>query len=192
MLSEAAVFASVFPAAALSHSTPTPLSTPIIGSSAPGLSFGALTSPQKHKKSQSLSPAELQVKRNIAWSTATRFLALTGLIGDELQAAEKHGTSRRPKTREVEEALEFLLSGDGPQGQTDEEWDLVNMNKLPHSQSTVLTNQIEWYILEVRTHFLENVAPGLQQAWSKVSPTYYLLKVQQLSVGIADSICPRP
>jgi anaphase-promoting complex subunit 2 len=127
MLMDNTVFSSVFPAAAaLNHTTPTPVATPDLGFTGAGSSFGALTSPNSHRHSQSLSAAQLHVKRNIAWSAATRFLSLTNLTGDELKAAYKHGRPQRTKSREAVEAIHFLLSGNGPQGETDADWNLVS------------------------------------------------------------------
>ncbi|KAE9992564.1 hypothetical protein EG327_008578 [Venturia inaequalis] len=151
MLMDNSVFSSVFPAAAaLHHTTPTPVSTPDLGFSGAGTSFGALTSPNKHGHSQSMSVAQLHVKRSIAWSTATRFLSLSNLTGDELNSACKHGRPQRKISREAEEAIDFLLSGNGPYGETDADWNLI-----------------EWYTLEVRDHFLEQIAPAMEQAWSQ-------------------------
>jgi anaphase-promoting complex subunit 2 len=127
MTTDNAIFSSVFPpAAALDHTTPTPVATPDLGFTAAGQSFGTLTSPNSHRHSQSFSAAQLHVKRNIAWSAATRFLSLTNLTGDELKAAYKHGRPQRKKSREVEEAIDFLLSVNGPQNETDADWNLVS------------------------------------------------------------------
>lgn len=122
---ENSIFSSVFPAAAaLDHTTPTPVATPDLAFSGAGASFGALTSPSRH--GHSMSAAQLHVKRNIAWSTATRFLSLSNLTGDELNAACKHGRPQRKKSREAEEAIDFLLSGNGSYGETDADWNLVS------------------------------------------------------------------
>lgn len=123
-----AIFSSVFPAAAAldHHTTPTPVATPDLAFTAAGSSFGALTSPSSHRHSQSSTAAQLHVKRNMAWSTATRFLSLGTLSGDELKAAYKHRRPQRAKSREAEEAIAFLLSGNGPQGETDADWNLVS------------------------------------------------------------------
>lgn len=127
MLMDDSIFSSVFPtAAALDHTTPTPVATPDLGFAGAGTSFGALTSPNRHGYSQSMSVAQLHVKRNIAWSSATRFLSLNNLVGDELNAACKHGKPQRKKSREVEEAIDFLLSGNGSHGETDADWNLVS------------------------------------------------------------------
>ncbi|QDS71513.1 hypothetical protein FKW77_004946 [Venturia effusa] len=154
MSMDGSVFSSVFPAAAaLDHTSPTPVATPDLGFSGPGTSFGALTSPNKHGHPSSMSVAQLHVKRNIAWSTATRFLSLNSLTGDELNLACKHGKPQRKKSREAEEAIDFLLSGNGSFGETDVDWNLI-----------------EWYTLEVRNHFLEQISPAMEQAWSKEIP----------------------
>jgi hypothetical protein len=134
MLMDNAIFSSVFPAAAaLHHTTPTPVATPDLAFTGPGSSFGALTSPNSHRHSQSLSAAQVHVKRNIAWSAATRFLSLTNLTGDELKTAFKHGKPQRAKSREADEAIAFLLSGNGPQGETDADWNLVSNFKWNQS-----------------------------------------------------------
>jgi anaphase-promoting complex subunit 2 len=146
-----AMFSSIFPAAALDHTTPTPIATPDLGFTGPGQSFGSITSPIIQKQHQPLSAAQLQVKRNIAWSTATRFLTLAALSAGDADSNASIAGPHRIKTREVEEAIDFLLSGEGPHGLHVEDWDLV-----------------EWYLLEVRTHFLDHVAPAMQQAWSRV------------------------
>ncbi|TLD20140.1 hypothetical protein E2P81_ATG09210 [Venturia nashicola] len=150
-LMDNSVFSSIFPAAAaLDHTTPTPVATPDLGFVGAGTSFGGLPSPNRHGHSQSMSVAQLHVKRNIAWSAATRFLGLSSLVGAELDAACKHGKPQRKKSREAEEAIDFLLSGNGHHGETDADWDLI-----------------EWYTLEVRSHFLDQISPALEQAWSQ-------------------------
>jgi anaphase-promoting complex subunit 2 len=127
MLMDNAVFSSVFPTAtALHHTTPTPVATPDLGFTGAGSSFGAFTSPNSHRHSQSLSAAQLHVKRNIAWSAATRFFSLTNFTGDELKAAYKHGRPQRTKSREAADAIDFLLSGNGPQGEADTDRNLVS------------------------------------------------------------------
>lgn len=127
MLMDNAIFSSIFPAAAaLHHTTPTPVATPDLGFTGAGQNFGGLTSPNSHRHAQSQSAAQLHVRRNIAWSAATRFLSLTNLTGDELKAAYKHGRPQRTKPREAEEAIDALLSGSGPQGETDADWNLVS------------------------------------------------------------------
>jgi anaphase-promoting complex subunit 2 len=154
MASPDIIFSSVFPAATLDHTTPTPVATPDLAFTAPGHSFGSITSPVSHKQQQPLSAAQLQVKRTIAWSTATRFLSLATLSAGDLHSNASFSGPHRIKTREVEEAIDFLLSGVGPHGLFEEDLDLV-----------------EWYMLEVRNHFLDHVALTLHQAWSLVCVT---------------------
>ncbi|KAF2433708.1 hypothetical protein EJ08DRAFT_676505 [Tothia fuscella] len=150
-----AIFASVFPPAVLDHTTPTPVATPDLGFTAPGQSFGGIISPVGAKQQKPLSAAQIQVKRNISWSTATRFLSLSTFpVVDLNSSALIKGTPHKIKTREIEDAIEFLLSEDSLQGHIDENWDLV-----------------AWYLLEVQTHFLDRVAPVFQQLWSSEIPS---------------------
>ncbi|KAH8727158.1 hypothetical protein GQ44DRAFT_748503 [Phaeosphaeriaceae sp. PMI808] len=130
------VFASVFPVLSFSHTTPTPIATPDLGYTAPGSSFGSpyadrhVDAPGQHRA----------VKRGLAWSHATRFLSLPK------DASITLGLHR---TRDVEEALSFLLAGDGKTEDVKEE------------------SLIEWYTNECRLHFANHVRTGLQQLWSK-------------------------
>ncbi|KAG9192365.1 hypothetical protein G6011_11099 [Alternaria panax] len=136
------VFASVFPVLSFSHSTPTPIATPELGHTAPGNSFG---SPYALRNAESRTPAQGQgqgqhraVKRNTAWSCATRFLALPTDVGF---------VPRTQKNREVEEALSFLLNGEGKSDDGKEE------------------TLVEWYTNECRLHFANHVRPGLEDLW---------------------------
>ncbi|KAH8643805.1 hypothetical protein IG631_01268 [Alternaria alternata] len=136
------VFASVFPVLSFSHSTPTPVATPDLGHIAPGTSFG---SPYALRNSESRTPAQAQgqgqhraVKRNIAWSCATRFLSLPKDVNCVL---------RTQKNREVEEALSFLLNGEGKSDDGKEE------------------TLVEWYTNECRLHFANHVRPVLEDLW---------------------------
>jgi anaphase-promoting complex subunit 2 len=153
MPSPDAVFSNLFPAATLNHTTPTPVATPDLAFTAPGQSFGGIVSPV-HQKHQPLTAAQLQVKRTIAWSTATRFLSLAALSAGDANSNAGFVGPHKIKTREVEEAIDFLLSGEGSHLLPEQDGDLV-----------------EWYMLEVRTHFLHHVAPAIQQAWSIVCLT---------------------
>ncbi|KAF2803702.1 uncharacterized protein BDZ99DRAFT_452733 [Mytilinidion resinicola] len=159
------VFASVFPVPALSHTTPTPIATPELGFTAPGQSFGGPFG------GASAGSQHREVKRNLAWSTATRFLSLPKLPHDEghLSARVVH----IHKGKDVVEALEYLLVGEG-QGEEGKEESLV-----------------DWYTNEVRIHFVNYVHPALrsiwdneiacQNAWEALEETQrILLQVQQL------------
>ncbi|KAF2827342.1 hypothetical protein CC86DRAFT_466132 [Ophiobolus disseminans] len=131
------VFASVFPVLSLSHTTPTPVATPILGYAAPGSSFGspyAGRNADEHGQGQHRA-----LKRGQAWSCATRFLSLpkdTAIL------------PRLHRTRDVEDALCYLLVGEGKSEDGREE------------------SLVEWYTNECRLHFASHVRPGLEQLWS--------------------------
>ncbi len=136
------VFASVFPVLSFSHSTPTPIATPDLGYTAPGTSFG---SPYALRNAESRTPAQAHghgqhrvVKRNTAWSCATRFLSLPKHV---------NFAPKPQKNREVEEALGFLLNGEGKSDDEKEE------------------TLVEWYTNECRLHFANHVRSGLGELW---------------------------
>jgi anaphase-promoting complex subunit 2 len=132
------VFASVFPVLSLSHTTPTPIATPDLGYAAPGASFG---SPYATRHADAHGQGQHRaVKRGLAWSCATRFLNLPKDISV---------LPRLHRTREVEEALSYLLVGEGKSEDGKEE------------------SLIEWYTNECRLHFASHVKPGLVQLWSR-------------------------
>jgi anaphase-promoting complex subunit 2 len=132
------VFASVFPVLSLSHTTPTPIATPDLGYVAPGSSFG---SPYATRHGEGPGQGQHRaVKRGLAWSCATRFLSLPKDISAVL---------RLHRTREVEEALAYLLAGEG---------------KSEHATEEDLT---EWYTNECRLHFASHVRSRIEQAWDK-------------------------
>lgn len=129
------VFASVFPVPSLSHTTPTPVATPDLGHTAPGTSFG---SPYLANASGAQHGA---VKRNLAWSAATRFLSLPSNI-EESRRSPRRGT-------DVEEALNYLLVGEGQSHDGEE-------------------GLVDWYTNEVRIHFATFVKPNLTELWESV------------------------
>ncbi|KAF1843904.1 uncharacterized protein K460DRAFT_368772 [Cucurbitaria berberidis CBS 394.84] len=132
------VFASVFPVLALSHTTPTPIATPDLGYTAPGGSFG---SPHAGRNVEAQGQGQHRaVKRGLAWSCATRFLSLP------------KNSSLAPKpqrTREVVEALNYLLVGEGRSEDGKEE------------------GLVQWYTNECRLHFAKHIRAGLEQLWRK-------------------------
>jgi anaphase-promoting complex subunit 2 len=130
------VFASVFPVLSLSHTTPTPIATPDLGYTAPGSSFG---SPYAGRNVDGQGQAQHRgVRRGLAWSCATRFLSLP----------KDTSISLRPhKTREVDEALSYLLVGEGRSEDGKEE------------------SLLEWYTNECRLHFANHIRSGLEQLW---------------------------
>ncbi|RAR04662.1 f-box domain-containing protein [Stemphylium lycopersici] len=132
------VFASVFPILSFSHSTPTPVATPDLGSTAPGNSFG---SPYALRNTDARGQGQRQhraVRRNIAWSCATRFLSLPKDVSI---------APRVERNREVEEALNYLLVGEGKSDDGNEE------------------SLVDWYTNECRLHFANHVRPGLEELW---------------------------
>jgi anaphase-promoting complex subunit 2 len=130
------VFASVFPVLSLSHTTPTPIATPDLGYAAPGASFGGPYA-GRNVDAQGQHRA---VKRNIAWSCATRFLSLP---------KDFSLTPTLHRTRDFEEALSYLLVGEGKSGDGREE------------------SLVDWYTNECRLHFANHVRPGLEELWGK-------------------------
>ncbi|KAF1956477.1 hypothetical protein CC80DRAFT_525344 [Byssothecium circinans] len=136
------VFASVFPVPTLSHTTPTPIATPDLGFTAPGSSFG---SPFTGGGSAATGHHHA-LRRNVAWSTATRFLSLPNDVTSS-------GIQRVKRSRDVEEALGYLLVGEGKsdgRGEEGQEEGLVG-----------------WFENEVRLHFAKFVRPGLKELWGK-------------------------
>lgn len=121
------VFASVFPVPSLSHTTPTPIATPDLGFTAPGQSFGG---PFGGGGSSGSFDQHREVKRNLAWSTATRFLSLP----KPSQSKDVLSSAARPhKGTDVTEALEYLLVGEGQSADSKEEslvWILTSLAAL--------------------------------------------------------------
>lgn len=130
------VFASVFPVLSLSHTTPTPIATPDLGYTAPGSSFGSPYAGRGEAPGQGQHRA---VRRGLAWSCATRFLSLP---------KDSSITLGLRRTREVEDALNYLLIGDGKNEDGEE-------------------SLVQWYTNECRLHFANHTEPGLQQLWSE-------------------------
>ena len=122
-LSEASIFSSVFGSASALHTTPTPLSTPLIGDIGVGQSFGGPGTPARQL--QNNSAAQTQVKKNLAWSTATRYLSLDGLKFENIFQGQKHSLRPKRHSREVEEALDLLLGGQPSDEDGSVQWDLV-------------------------------------------------------------------
>lgn len=144
------VFASVFPVPSLSHTTPTPIATPDLGHASFGQSFGGHGASSAAFASNATGGQHQQqraIRRNLAWSTATRFLSLPRTDTGVEQLAQSKWALR---TQEVEEALEYLLVGEG-QSEDGNEQGLV-----------------EWYTNEATLHFASVVRPVLMGLWEKV------------------------
>jgi anaphase-promoting complex subunit 2 len=157
----ALVFASVFPVLSLSHTTPTPIATPDLGHIAPGSSFGspyATRHAEAHGQGQGQHRA---VKRGLAWSCATRFLSLPKDISVVL---------RLHRTREVEEALGYLLTGEG------------------RSEHATEESLVEWYTNECRLHFASHVRSRLEQTWLKEVPLQHAWDVLDETQHLFDQV----
>lgn len=138
------VFSSVFPVLSLSHTTPAPVATPDLGVTVQGGAFGSPYIPRQAELHD--SSTHRQVKRTIAWSCATRFLSL-----DKVVPAVPRILHR---TREVEDALVYLLAGEGKAGE--------DARGDRHEGDEGLC---EWYTNECRLHFANNVRPDLDELW---------------------------
>ncbi|KAF2707386.1 hypothetical protein K504DRAFT_483484 [Pleomassaria siparia CBS 279.74] len=138
-------FASVFPVPSLSHTTPTPIATPDLGYTVPGQSFGS-------PYISNASGQHRAVRRNLAWSTATRFLSLPKQI---VGTNASFDALRLPRNLEIEDALVYLLVGEGK-------------SEGKHEESLV-----DWYTSEVRLHFANLVRPILEELWNKVFDVFW-------------------
>jgi anaphase-promoting complex subunit 2 len=160
------VFASVFPVLSLSHTTPTPIATPDLGYSAPGTSFG---SPFVGRNIEGHGQGQHRaVRRGLAWSCATRFLSLP---------KDTSITLRPHRTREVEEALGYLLIGEGKSEDAREE------------------SLVEWYTNECRLHFANHVRAGVEQLWSnevEVQQAWDILDETQRTFEHVQSVYLQP
>lgn len=148
------VFSSVFPVLSLSHTTPTPVATPDLGVATPGASFGSPYIPRQTELHDNTT--HRGVKRTIAWSCATRFLSL-----DKVVPAVPRILHR---TREVEDALAYLLAGDG---------------RVLEEARNGEEGLVEWYTNECRLHFANNVQPELEELWRddvKIGRSWELLE----------------
>jgi anaphase-promoting complex subunit 2 len=155
------VFTSVFPVLSLSHTTPTPIATPDLGYVAPGSSFGspyAARPGEGHGQGQSQHRA---VKRGLAWSCATRFLSLP---------KDTSAVLRPHRTREVDDALSYLLVGEG---------------KSEHATEESL---VQWYTNECRLHFARHVRSRLEQAWDKHVPLQHAWNVLDETQRLFDQV----
>jgi len=150
-------FSSVFPVLSLSHTIPTPVATPDLGIPTPGASFGSPYIPRQVELHD--NTAHRGVKRTIAWSCATRFLSL-----DKVVPAVPRILHR---TREVEDALVYLLIGDG---------------RVAEDPKNGEEGLVEWYTNECMLHFANNVQPGLEELWGyevKIGRSWDLLEESQ-------------
>ncbi|KAF2737932.1 hypothetical protein EJ04DRAFT_541611 [Polyplosphaeria fusca] len=164
------VFASVFSVPSVSHTTPTPIATPDLGNAEPGESFGGglfggnLGNPQR------------KVKRNLAWSTATRFLSLPKGNHADTDPSNVEN-EERPNTAEVQDALEYLLVGDGkPEIFTED-------------------NLLDWFIDEAQLHFATFARSEVEQWWNEEIPleaAWDTLETTQRLLQHAQNVYLRP
>jgi hypothetical protein len=131
------VLTSIFPPRSLHHSVPTPLATPDLGAFGHGPAFGGAV-PSSPISERSLNPAQLQVRRNLAWSTATRFLSLAGkpLIDRTKTRAWEHANT----PDEVINALSILLDNNSS---TSDGQDIVSLIWTWHSRNISLTSGVD-------------------------------------------------
>ncbi len=155
--SKTEVFDSLFPPHSELHTSPTPIATPDLGFTGPDQSFGGLAAPfTQHAATP--TAAQLQVQRSRAWSTATRFLSL--VIDQPHKAHDNPTQTRTAKTRDVEEAIEFLIA----------------QGSIPNSTEDDL---LQWFKREIRNHFKKRLCPAIQELWKSSMPTkqpYHVLR----------------
>lgn len=121
------VFSSIFPVDTHGHTTPTPVATPVLGSSAAGQSFGGFSGGVAPPASP--SPAQRAVRREQAWSVATRFLSVPRVSAAEAARFEvEEWRGARGRSREAGEALEYLLVGEGAARADEHEQSIVSMS----------------------------------------------------------------
>ncbi|KAF3005098.1 hypothetical protein E8E13_009958 [Curvularia kusanoi] len=164
------VFSSVFPVLSLSHTIPTPVATPDLGVVAPGASFGSPYIPRQTELHD--NSTHRGVKRTIAWSCATRFLSL-----DKVVPAVPRILHR---TREVEDALVYLLAGEG---------------RVLDEARNGEEGLVDWYTNECRLHFATHVQPGLERLWQdevKVGRSWDLLEESQTLLEQVQNVYLEP
>ncbi|KAF2751860.1 hypothetical protein M011DRAFT_473163 [Sporormia fimetaria CBS 119925] len=146
---ESLIFQAVF--GGFEHTDPTPLATPDPGNAEWSANpFQSVDSEE-----------ERAVKRNIAWSTATRFLKSNFPGGSEDAHASEaqregkgnlrggHGVSEAPSG--ITDALQFLLNGKG-------------VSQGDHEESLM-----QWYTSEMRLNFAKVVQPELDDFWKEMT-----------------------
>ncbi|KAL9618880.1 MAG: hypothetical protein Q9160_006470 [Pyrenula sp. 1 TL-2023] len=149
------VFDSVFPPAKVNDLAPTPSVTPQLGSSSPGQAFGASfyssATPSARGIPQNESYPE-QVIWDRSWHAATTYLTLPG----DAVKLDEHALQSLCKARylspgsEVLDAIRYVLSPSSTGRQS--------------RQGKVEYDLLEWYLNEVRQHFLTSVKPAVLKA----------------------------
>ncbi|KAI9837422.1 MAG: hypothetical protein M1837_002967 [Sclerophora amabilis] len=143
------IFSSVFPSSPLASELPTPVATPDPSFLAPGQAFGVI--PGDHGPSAthpSLNIASERTKWNRAWHTVTSFLILPREVIDAaLDSSQIRKRWLKRASLEVSTCLEVLVSP----------FAAVNTASDGDSKDSI----VEWYLNEVRRHYLAFVRPNL-------------------------------
>ncbi|KAJ9666519.1 hypothetical protein H2201_003442 [Coniosporium apollinis] len=155
---EALVFSSVFPVSA-HHTTPTPLATPDLGFTTEGQSFGGvdITSPLLSSR-----PVAQEIKQNQAWSVATRYLSLARAPFSQIS----QWNLKQAPTRDISDALRYLLAGEGAQAAGDEGQSLLDcLSGSPLGQAQALYLQpLRDYVLPIIHDAPSNTSTAQQGA----------------------------
>ncbi|KAF2237439.1 hypothetical protein EV356DRAFT_530159 [Viridothelium virens] len=141
------VFSSIFPSPALIHTTPTPIATPLVGSSEAGQPFGGLS----ESGSGSSFSGNADVQRSNAWSNATRFLTLPShspRVCDQSTCREDVWHPQKRANADVTREIAFVCLGD-----------------LTADNANSGETLIDWYSQEVRNHFSSYMQADLKREW---------------------------
>jgi anaphase-promoting complex subunit 2 len=158
------IFSSIFPDSSSVFTTPTPVATPVTSFTAPGHSFGG---PQDDlstltQSSGATTVVAEHIKWNRAWHVATSFLGFKDEFITAGTADLDHNLLRatwiKPPQPEALNAIKYLVSSPriGSSGISKLEEDLV-----------------DWYIHEVRRHYLSFVRPSIRL----VSMSFFVLSM---------------
>ncbi|OJD22289.1 hypothetical protein ACJ73_06366 [Blastomyces percursus] len=151
-ISRKRVFDSVFPPAPLSNISPTPVSSPVQSFTRPGETFDSGYSQQGAHRSSEPEYVPEQVTWDRAWHTATSFLS----IPDE--GFRNSGDGDDDETRDEETLLRRWAKGPPPQLVSDSLF-YVGADSSPGRalrQASKEDDVKEWYLTEMRRHFLTN------------------------------------
>lgn len=141
------IFAAVFPPSA-DVVVPTPVATPVLGSTGLGQSFGGFVAPA----SEPQSSAEEQIKWDRAWHTATSYLSLPNELITIAHAKQSEEALRarwlKPFTTEIASAVSYLVSINSPG------------NRL--RRGSLKDNLLQWYYEEMLSrHYVDYVSPTI-------------------------------
>ena len=167
----ASAFEAIFPPSSAAFTTPTPLATPDLGFIAPGQSFGggvayqgSSSSQQSQQSVPDLTPAQQTIRQHLAWSTATGFLST--------QLRDEHGSSStkgKGKSKDVHEALGFLLVGEGRALGSSPPPREARQVEIPGQSPLLQDGLFDWWVNAVKEDFERVDRPGLLKLWEEVS-----------------------